>query len=162
MAEVRWPNGWRMEFVVPGNQIGQVVDVVAAKDIRIDPASIGFSTVVHPGPDGPLIDWEFTWRTNFWTPAMEDKIHLTRTGGSCGFAGITLQDAPEAGIKAVVEYKVIAGEPCFEHRLIWLDQVCHPGCRCRFVVESGLGGGRDVVTEDQTPSIVFKVCPSSN
>ena len=128
----------------------------------IDPASIGFSIIVHPVGNQTAIDWEFTWRTNFWTPAMEDRIHLTRTRGECGFAEITLQHAPEAGVVAKVEYKVIDGVPCFEHRLLWLDQQCHTGCRCRYVIESGLGGGRDVVTEDQTPPINFLVCPNAN
>ena len=163
LATIQWPAGRTMDFSISPMEFDGIVEVTQTSSLSIDDSSVAFMAEVYPSD---LVDWVFTWETDYWSDVSQDQVEVEQvTGSSCADLGDGYLESADSGVACSITYYVdpVTSAVSFKHELRWQSQTCYPGCTYRYRVHSGNG-----TTSDESPAspswknISFKLCPHSN
>ena len=164
-VRVVWPSGRESTHFYNTETVGDfevVHTLYEPEDFALRGSDI--TATVELNPFTLNVDWVFTWTTNAWTDPSMDSVTVYYDGeGSCGFSSITLngEDCNDVEVDCVWMGKV-DGVASYKHELRWIGQPCFQGCTYGYDVESAVGSTYKYSLRGQNPSIVVKVCPTSN
>jgi hypothetical protein len=134
-AEITWPDGFRRTVSIPADSVLVACDGGAEPEIPL--ASVTATYQTRPEGGESVADWIFTWDTTYRSDSDKDLVTIVDAPGSPGYCLLnqTVELRPgDPGVEATLTAKVGGG---YEHRIVWKDRPCVPGCTYNYKVACG-------------------------